>query len=124
MDSSTMQTQLSLEGIAIRVEDVERSLAFDCKLPGAQVLIHRPGIMAMVHIGTARLGLIQAPTLPTFHLDFETTSDLEALAQQFRDAGIQHVKKPTLKNWDEFDFTMRDPDGNLLEFEVATKDDA
>jgi catechol 2,3-dioxygenase-like lactoylglutathione lyase family enzyme len=124
MDSSSMQTQLSLAGIAIRVEDVERSLAFYCKLPDAQVLVHRPGVMAMVRIGTARLGLIQASTIPVFHLEFETTSDLEALAQQFRDAGIEHVKKPTLKNWGEFDFTMRDPDGNLLEFEAATQAEA
>jgi catechol 2,3-dioxygenase-like lactoylglutathione lyase family enzyme len=111
--------QLSLEGMTLRVQNLERSLAFYSKLPGAQVIVHREGFFAMLRIGAGRLGLLQQPTAPLFHLELETPSELETLAQQLRAAGIENVKVPTQKNWGEVDFTVRDPDGNLLEFEVA-----
>ena len=122
MNSSSEETQqqLSLEGITLRVEDVERSLAFYAKLPGAQIIVHHPGFFAMLRIGAGRLGLLQQPSAPLFHLEFETPGDLDALTQQFQAAGMEHIKKPAQKNWGEIDFTMRDPDGNLLEFERDT----
>ena len=111
--------QISLEGLTIRVEDVERSLAFYTKLPGAQVVIHRKGIFALVRIGTGRLGLLQQPSAPLFHLELETLDDLETLAQQLQASGIDQVKKPARKKWGEVDFTVRDPDGNVLEFDTT-----
>ena len=121
MNFSSEETsgQLSLEGMTLRVQNLERSLAFYSKLPGAQVIVHREGFFAMLRIGAGRLGLLQQPTAPLFHLELETPSELETLAQQLRAAGIENVKVPTQKNWGEVDFTVRDPDGNLLEFEVA-----
>jgi catechol 2,3-dioxygenase-like lactoylglutathione lyase family enzyme len=110
--------QLSLEGITIRVKDVDRSVEFYMKLPGAEIITHQKGVFALIRIGAGRLGLQQTPTAPLFHLEFETPGDLDLLAQQFQAAGMDHVKKPALKSWGEVDFTMRDPDGNLLEFET------
>ncbi len=108
---------LSLEGLTIRVQDVERSLEFYTKLPGVQVVIHRTGIFALLRIGTGRLGLLQQPSAPLFHLELETTGKLESLAQQLQAAGMDQVKKPAEKKWGEFDFTVRDPDGNVLELD-------
>jgi hypothetical protein len=89
------------------------------KLPGAEIITHQRGVFALIRIGAGRLGLQQTPTAPLLHLEFETPGDLDNLAQQFQAAGMDHVKKPALKSWGEVDFTMRDPDGNLLEFEAT-----
>ena len=124
MNTSTNQPtpSISLAGLTLRVQDVERSLAFYTQLPGVEVIVHRPGFFAMVQIGTGRLGLLQQPTAPQFHLELETSDDLETFSNTLRTAGIEHVKKPTHKKWGEFDFSVQDPDGNLLEFEEAEAD--
>ena len=121
MDVSSEETQhqLSLEGLTMRVKDVERSLEFYMKLPGAEIITHHKGVFALIRIGAGRLGLQQMPSAPLFHLEFETPGDLETLAQQFRAAGMEYVKKPAQKSWGEIDFTVRDPDGNLLEFDTT-----
>ncbi|MBA2395233.1 MAG: VOC family protein [Ktedonobacteraceae bacterium] len=111
--------QLSLEGLTMRVEDVERSLDFYMKLPGVEIITHREGVFALIQIGAGRLGLLQMPSAPLFHLEFETTGNLDTLAQQFQAAGMEYVKKPAQKSWGEVDFTVRDPDGNLLEFDTT-----
>ncbi|HEX6478472.1 MAG TPA: VOC family protein [Ktedonobacteraceae bacterium] len=111
--------QLSLEGMTLRVQNLERSLEFYTKLPGVQVIVHREGNFAMLRIGAGRLGLLQQPSAPLFHLELGTSIELETLAQQLRAAGMDHVKVPAQKKWGEFDFTVQDPDGHLLEFEAA-----
>ena len=117
--SEETPSQLSLEGMTLRVQNLERSLAFYTKLPGAEVIVHREGLFAMLRIGTGRLGLLQQPSAPLFHLELGTSIELETLAQQLRAAGMEHVKIPAQKKSGEFDFTVQDPDGNLLEFEAA-----
>ncbi len=116
--SEEMSQKLSFEGVTMRVEDVDRSVEFYMKLPGAEIITHRKGVFALIRIGAGRLGLQQTPSAPLFHLEFETPGDLDALAQQFRAAGMDYVKKPAQKSWGEVDFTVRDPDGNLLEFDT------
>ncbi len=116
--SEEVSQKLSFEGVTMRVEDVDRSVEFYMKLPGAEIITHRKGVFALIRIGAGRLGLQQTPSAPLFHLEFETPGDLDALAQQFRAAGMEYVKKPAQKSWGEVDFTVRDPDGNLLEFEA------
>lgn len=113
------QQQLSMEGVTMRVKDVDRSVEFYMKLPGAEIITHHKGVFALIRIGAGRLGLQQMPTAPLFHLEFETTGDLDALAQQLKAAGMEYVKKPAQKSWGEVDFTVRDPDGNLLEFDTT-----
>ena len=116
--SEEIQDTLSLEGVTMRVEDVDRSVEFYMKLPGAKIITHHKGVFALIRIGSGRLGLQQMPSAPLFHLEFETTGDLDTLDTQFRAAGMEHVKKPAQKSWGEVDFTVRDPDGNILEFDT------
>ena len=105
----------SLEGLTLHVADLDRSLEFYGKIPGARVLHHRPGNFAMLQIGKARLGLLARAQSLGFHLEIET-GDLEAMYAQLRAAGIEPKTPPTKKPWGEVDFTVTDPDGNLVEF--------
>lgn len=106
-------SRISLEGMTLHVADVERSLAFYTKIPGARVLAHRPNAFALLAIGAGRLGLLQyGPT----HLEFDTP-DPDTLYQQLKDAGMPVEEPPSLKSWGEYDFTIHDPDGHILEFD-------
>ncbi|MDQ2801034.1 MAG: VOC family protein, partial [Armatimonadota bacterium] len=82
------------------------------------VVIHRPGQFAMLQIGTARLGLLQHAQNFRFHLEVET-ADLDAMYAHLRMAGIEPKTPPMKKAWGETDFTVADPDGNIVEFGVA-----
>ncbi len=104
---------VSLEGLTLHVADIERSLEFYTKIPGARVEMHRLGSFALLSIGTGRLSLLKdGPT----HLEFDTLSP-DKLYQQFKDAGLPVEEPPSLKTWGEYDFTIHDPDGNCLEFD-------
>ena len=46
----------SLEGVSLHVADVEKSVAFYSKLPGAQLIMHREGEFAKFKIGERRVG--------------------------------------------------------------------
>lgn len=106
-------SSISLEGMTLHVADVERSLAFYTKIPGARILAHRPATFALLAIGTGRLGLLKyGPT----HLEFDTP-DPDKLYQQLKDAGLPVEEPPSLKSWGEYDFTIHDPDGHILEFD-------
>ena len=104
---------VSMEGMTLHVENVERSLEFYTKIPGVQVLTHRSGIFALLAIGNGRLGLLRyGPT----HIEFDTP-DLDTLYQQLKAAGLPVEAPPSKKSWGEYDFTIHDPDGHCLEFD-------
>ncbi len=104
---------ISMEGMTLHVENVERSLEFYTKLPGVQILTHRPGIFALLAIGNGRLGLLKyGPT----HIEFDTP-DPDTLYQQLKAAGLPVEDPPARKFWGEYDFTIHDPDGHCLEFD-------
>ena len=107
----------SLEGITLRVKNLERSLEFYQKIPGARVVMHRPGHVpfALIQIGKGRLGLLQQGAPGAFHIEFDV-ADLDALYKQLQDAGIEAEEPPARKGWGEYDFNVRDPDGNQIEF--------
>jgi len=107
----------SLEGITLRVKNLERSLEFYQKIPGARVVMHRPGHVpfALIQIGKGRLGLLQQGAPGAFHIEFDV-ADLDALYKQLQDAGIEAEEPPAHKGWGEYDFNVRDPDGNQIEF--------
>jgi catechol 2,3-dioxygenase-like lactoylglutathione lyase family enzyme len=106
---------VSLEGMTLHVADVERSLEFYTRIPGARVKVHRLGSFALLSIGNGRLSLLkEGPT----HLEFDT-SDPDKLYQQFKAAGLPVEEPPTLKTWGEYDFTLHDPDGHCLEFDSS-----
>jgi catechol 2,3-dioxygenase-like lactoylglutathione lyase family enzyme len=114
-------SQVSLAGLTLHVADLERSVAFYQKLPGAEVQVFQPGLFAMVRIGAGRIGLLQRAA-GRFHVELEV-EDLDAYYEQVREAGIQPKGPPVKHPWGERDFVVVDPDGFQLEFEAAEGND-
>lgn len=127
--------QLSLDGLTLHVEDVERSREFYSRLPGATLLFHRPGDFAVLRIGNGRVGLLRRSMLEpsavaaeygadaahdsaAFHIEIESP-DLEATYAGLVEAGVRPAGPPQRRPWGETDFIVRDPDGNLVEFGAA-----
>jgi len=104
---------VSLAGLTLHVADVERSLEFYKKLPGAAVLFHMPGRFALLKFGAGRLGLL-ADQKRAFHVELEVP-DLDAAARELVALGME-VDGPTTRPWGMRDALVKDPDGNLLEF--------
>jgi catechol 2,3-dioxygenase-like lactoylglutathione lyase family enzyme len=107
---------VSLAGLTLHVADVDRSLQFYRRLPGATVLFHLPGRFALIRLGQGRLGLLADQKRP-FHVELEVP-DLDAAAADLRGLGLE-IDGPTEREWGERDVLVRDPDGNLLEFAAA-----
>lgn len=107
---------VSLAGLTLHVADVDRSLAFYRRIPGAEVLFHLPSRFALLKVGEGRLGLL-ADQKRAFHVELET-ADLDATVEQLRGLGFE-VDGPTQRQWGERDALVLDPDGNLLEFAAA-----
>ena len=104
---------ISLVGLTLHVADVDRSVEFYRRLPGAAVLFHLPGRFAMLRLGGGRLGLLADRKRP-FHVELEVP-DLAEAAAELRRLGCE-VDGPTRRQWGEEDVLVTDPDGNLLEF--------
>jgi catechol 2,3-dioxygenase-like lactoylglutathione lyase family enzyme len=107
---------VSLAGLTLHVADVDGSLEFYRRLPGAAVLFHLPGRFALLRLGQGRLGLL-ADQKRRFHIELEV-DDLDAAAVELRGLGLE-IDGPTQREWGERDVLARDPDGNLLEFAAA-----
>jgi catechol 2,3-dioxygenase-like lactoylglutathione lyase family enzyme len=105
-----------LAGVTLHVADVERSLTFYRRLPGATVVFHMPERFALLQFGTNRLGLL-ADQKRQFHVELEVP-DLDEAVVVLRELGIE-VEGPTSRPWGERDVLVRDPDGYLLEFAAA-----
>ncbi len=103
----------SLAGVTLHVKDVEASLAFYRKIPGATIEVHRPGSFALLQIGGARLGLLRQ-NHGAFHVEIDT-DDLDAMHAELVAAGID-APKPSNKPWGQRDMLVIDPDGNMIEF--------
>lgn len=114
--------QTALTGVTLHVDDVERSRDFYLRIPGAVLVQHRPGEFALVRIGEQQLGLLAASVLPEgspgFHMEISATrSDVDALYEQVRAAGIEPDGPPADRWWGERTFHVADPDGNTIEFD-------
>jgi catechol 2,3-dioxygenase-like lactoylglutathione lyase family enzyme len=107
---------VSLAGLTLHVADVDHSLEFYRRLPGATVLFHLPGRFALLRIGQGRLGLLADQNRP-FHVELEVP-DLDVAATELRQLGIE-IDGPRQREWGERDVLAHDPDGNLLEFAAA-----
>lgn len=103
-----------LDGITLEVPDVERSLEFYQRIPGAVLEHHRPGEFALVRMGEARLGLLNIGA-SGLHLEI-SASDVDQLHTQLSQAGIEALGPPEDRPWGERTFDVIDPDGNRLEF--------
>ena len=106
---------VSLAGITLHVKDVETSKRFYEKIPGAKVVIDRPGQFAMIQIGAGRIGLLK-DDVETFHIEFES-GELDALHAQLTASGIKPESAPVQRPWGR-DFDVIDPSGNCVEFEA------
>ena len=113
-----MTMDLSLEGLTLHVDDVQRSLDYYLRFPGARLLHRRPGKseFALLKIGRARLGLL-GHGAPGFHIEI-STSDLDGIYDKLRESGISPSDQPTLQHWGDRTFHAFDPDGNRLEFDT------
>ena len=107
---------VKLEGLTLHVADVERSVEFYKKVPGAELLMHFAGTFAMFKFGEGRLGLLKADK-PGFHIELGTEKRLDEMYERVLAAGIEPKTPPTDRAWGRRDFLVLDPDGNLLEFD-------
>lgn len=108
--------KVNLEGISLHVKDVEKSLSFYQKIPGAKVIVHQQGHFAQVQIGKNPINLVRLDIQPGFHIEFEV-EDVDKIYEYLRDIDFKLDSKPEDKPWGERIFSLKDPDGNILEFE-------
>ena len=107
----------SLEGISLLVADVEKSVAFYSKLPGAQMIMHRPGQFAKFKIGEGHVQVVGLPPEEkSFHIEMDSP-DLQGLYEHLRAAGIEPDGPPTKRFFGRTNFRVHDPDGNIIEFD-------
>ena len=109
---------VTLEGVSLHVSDVERSVAFYSKLPGAQIVMHHPGHFAKFRIGDAHIQVVAVPPQEkSFHVELNAP-DLNALYDELKTAGIEPDSPPTKQFFGRTNFQVHDPDGNILEFDT------
>lgn len=105
------------ESVSLHVADVEKSVAFYSILPGAQIVMHHAGEFAKIKFGDA---FIQVVALPgeekSFHIELNAP-DLYVLYDELRAAGLKPDGPPTKQFFGRTNFRLRDPDGNILEFD-------
>jgi len=108
----------SLEGVSLHVADVEKSVAFYSNLPGAQLILHRPGQFAKFKIGDGHVQVVATPPEEkSFHIEMNTP-DLQVLYDHLKAAGIEPDGPPTKRSFGRTNFRVHDPDGNILEFDA------
>ena len=109
----------SLEGVSLHVANVEKSVAFYSKLPGAQLIMHRVGEFAKFRIGDGHVQVVAIPQSDkSFHIEMNAP-DLHVLYDNLKAAGIEPDSPPTLRSFGRTNFRVHDPDGNILEFDTA-----
>ncbi len=113
---------VSLAGLTLHVADLETSLEFYRHLPGAKVVVHRPGEFAMLRIGYGRLGLLQTAGADEpnagFHIELEAP-DLAAIYEDLRNLDIEPESPPQERPWGDVNFRIVDPDGNVVQLNAA-----
>ena len=119
-----------LEGLTLRVEDVERSIDFYGAKLGFSVEINKAPQFAMIRVGGPTgetIGLIahdftdplgSKSTTPRqragIHVEL-TTDNLDALYKQLKGRGVQFFEPPHEEPW-ERSMRAHDPDGYTVEF--------
>jgi catechol 2,3-dioxygenase-like lactoylglutathione lyase family enzyme len=104
----------SLEGLSLQVSDLNQSLAFYTRIPGAVVEEQRGDQFARVRIGEGVIHLVNLGGKTGFHIEFNT-DDLNDTHEQLNTAGLS-PSRPQHHPWGKTDFRLTDPDGNVLEF--------
>jgi len=106
------------ESVSLHVADVEKSVAFYSRLPGAEVVMHRSGQFAKFKFGAGHIQVVAMPAEDkSFHIELDA-ADLHALYDELKAAGIEPEGPPTKQFFGRVQFRLRDPDGNILEFDT------
>jgi len=118
----TKTVTTSLGGVTLHVKDIQKSLDFYSRLPGAMVVMPVQGDgshkFAMVQIGKGRIGLLSGVPQLKFHLELDA-SDLDEMYKTLKSLGFEPEGPPRMRPWGERDFRVFDPDGYMVEFDQA-----
>jgi len=110
----------SLGGVTLHVQDVQKSLDFYSRIPGAKIIIPPQGDkqhkFAMVQIGNGRIGLLSGVPQMKFHLEIDS-SDLDDMYETLKKRGFKPEGPPEVRPWGERDMRVMDPDGYMVEFD-------
>ncbi len=104
---------VSMEGLTLRVTDIERSLAFYKMIPGVEEIVHRHGEFALLAVGKGMVGLLKYGAT---YVEFGT-ADVDGLYLHLQEVGFPVEGAPSQKPWGAYTFTVHDPDGHVLEFD-------
>lgn len=106
------------ESVSLHVADVEKSVAFYSRFPGAQLVMHRPGQFAKFRFGGGHIQVVGIPAKEkSFHIELDAP-DLQELFETLKSAGIEPEGPPTRQSFGRTQFRVLDPDGNILEFDT------
>jgi len=105
---------VSLEGLSLQVSNLDQSIAFYTRIPGAILEEHRPNQFARVRIGDGVVHLVNIGGKQGFHIEFNADS-IDNAHGQLRSTGLE-PSRPQHHPWGKTDFRLTDPDGNILEF--------
>jgi len=118
--------EIRLEGLTLRVENVQRSIAFYETKLGFTLEINKAPQFAMIRVGGTSggtIGLLKKDEdgLPTseqnqtgIHVEL-TTDHLDALHQELLARGVEFFEPPHDEPW-ERSMKAYDPDGYVIEF--------
>ena len=112
------QITVTLQAVSLRVADVDRSVEFYTKLPGAELVMHHPGRFAKIKFGGAHIQVVKLPAEESsFHIELDTANQ-QALYKELLSRGIEPDSPPTLQPHGRINFSVHDPDGYVLEFDT------
>ncbi|MBO0797140.1 MAG: VOC family protein [Ktedonobacteraceae bacterium] len=111
----------SMTAVSLHVKDIEKSKAWYLSLPGAVLELAHAGdpggrfAYASIRLGKGHINLVQLEREVNFHIEIGT-DDLSAVRKHLEEAGIREYG-PQPSEWGEYGMIIRDPDGNLVEFD-------
>src|ERR1700679_940956 len=115
---ATKSLTTTLGGITLHVKDIQKSLDFYSRIPGAQVEIPIRGNgdhqFGMVRIGRGRIGLLSGVNQMQFDVEIDT-EDLDDMYRYLRNRGFEPEGPPEVRPWGERDMRLMDPDGYMIE---------
>jgi catechol 2,3-dioxygenase-like lactoylglutathione lyase family enzyme len=125
LGAGTMQ-DVRLEGLTLRVENVQRSIEFYTRKLGFTLEIDKAPDFAMLRVGGPQGGTIgllpvgeegltiSAKQRAGIHIEL-TTDDLDALYEELRARDVEFFEPPHEEPW-ERSMRAHDPDGYTVEF--------
>jgi catechol 2,3-dioxygenase-like lactoylglutathione lyase family enzyme len=112
---------VSMTAVSVHVKDMEKSKAWYLSLPGAVLEFEHAGepggrpAYASIRLGKGHINLVQLEREVNFHIEIGT-DDLPAVREHLAAVGIG-ADGPQPSEWGEDGMVIRDPDGNLVEFD-------